>query len=137
MREFNLLIISPDKICINKKVIQATFYTNNGCTTILPNHAKIVGYLSPGVITIKYLSGEKQKLLQNYGLFYFENNKLSITSDYVNFLNDSHNLETLNHIQEVINIQTNNESCSNDIVTILNSLTKKVIKCIKNNNDIK
>ena len=135
-KEFDLLLTTPNKICINKKVIQATFYTNNGYTTILSNHAKIIGYLSPGIITIKYLSGEKQEFIQNYGLFNFENNKLCILSDYIDFLNNSNNLTELNNIQKIINTHIDDELCTNKLKTILNSSTKEIIKCLKNKNNV-
>jgi F0F1-type ATP synthase epsilon subunit len=114
--------------------MQVTFCTSNGYTTILPNHAKIIGCLSPGIVIVKYPTGEKQELLQNYGLFYFENNKLSIISDYANFLNNTNNLTELNIIQKIIDTQSNKESYPKEIRSILDTITQKIIKSIKNKN---
>lgn len=133
-KTFNLLLTSPNKICINKEVMQVTFCTSIGYTTILTNHAKIIGCLSPGIVIVKYPTGERQELLQNYGLFYFENNKLSIISDYANFLNNTNNLTELNIIQKIIDTQSNKESYPKEIRFILNTITQKIIKSIKNKN---
>ncbi len=133
-KTFNLLLTSPNKVCINKEVMQVTFCTDNGYITILPNHAKIIGCLSPGIVIVKYPTGEKQELLQNYGSFYFENNNLSIISDYANFLNNPNNLAELNIIQKIIDTQSNKESYPKEIRSILNTITQKIIKSIKNKN---
>lgn len=82
MASFKLRISIPNKVCVQQNVTQATFFTALGQATFLPNHAPIIGAVTPGYIQYKIDNGSIHTGLLNHGVYTFKNNELIILSDF-------------------------------------------------------
>ena len=52
-------ITTPEKVVLEKEILQVSIPTDNGEITILPNHIPLVGIIKPGTISIKTSEGEE------------------------------------------------------------------------------
>jgi F-type H+-transporting ATPase subunit epsilon len=52
-------ITTPEKVVLEKEILQVSIPTDNGEITILPNHIPLVGIIKPGTISIKTPEGEE------------------------------------------------------------------------------
>ena len=77
---FNLEIISPEKIIFSGKVKMATLPSYEGDMSILKNHISIITFLRPGVIKVQIDEGNiKEFFVQDGSIEYF-NDALVILS---------------------------------------------------------
>ena len=58
-QDFNLEIISPEKILLSEKVKSVTIPSFEGEMTILSEHIPLITFLRPGFVTV---SGSKEKM---------------------------------------------------------------------------
>lgn len=82
LNTFHLTVSTPDKIAVDKDVVQVTIPTALGQTGILSKHADIVGVVEPGKLHIIYPDNKEDYCILNHGVFSFKNNKLVILSDF-------------------------------------------------------
>ncbi|PWB38484.1 MAG: ATP synthase F1 subunit epsilon [Parcubacteria group bacterium] len=82
MAQFNLKIVTPDKVLFSEPVAQVSVSTALGQITILPNHLPLVSQLKPGEIIIKH-EGHQESLMAISGGF------IEILPDQVIILADS------------------------------------------------
>lgn len=130
-KEFRLQISTPHKVMLDKQVVGVTMPTANGYIGILPEHAKIVGAITPGYMYITSASGEKQTALINYGMFTFKENKLVILSDFFEF-DKGINENALAAISQRIEQESKKVQLSERAVHALNSYMKLVSAKAKN-----
>lgn len=124
--EFNVKISIPNRICLDKDAVCVTMPTAIGYVGILHNHIPIVGAIAPGFIHIKYASGQEQIGLLNYGLYYFQNNKLVILSDFFEFSCHGVNVDAITAISQRIEEAAKEVHLSNRAINSLNSYMKLV-----------
>mgnify|MGYP003326274548 FL=1 len=79
-KNFNLEIISPEKILFSDKVSSVTIPSFEGEMTILPDHISIITFLRPGVINI---NENKKKYFAEEGTVEFAKNNLTILSSTI------------------------------------------------------
>ena len=79
-KNFNLEIISPEKIILSEKVNSVTIPSFEGEMTILPDHISIITFLRPGVINI---NENKKKYFVEEGPGEFAKNNLTILSSTI------------------------------------------------------
>ena len=80
-KNFNLEIISPEKVLISEKVNSVTIPSFEGEMTILPEHIPLITFLRPGLATVK---GEKEiKYFVEEGTVEFSKNNLTILSSTI------------------------------------------------------
>ena len=79
-KNFNLEIISPEKIILSEKVCSLTMPSFEGEMTILPDHISIITFLRPGVINI---NENKKKYFVEEGTVEFAKNNLTILSSTI------------------------------------------------------
>ena len=79
-KNFNLDIISPEKIILSTKVNSVTIPSFEGEMTILPDHISIITFLRPGVINI---NENKKKYFAEEGTVEFAKNNLTILSSTI------------------------------------------------------
>ena len=93
-QDFNLEIISPEKILLKDKVKSVTIPSFEGEMTILPDHIPLITFLRPGLIEID----NKNKIFIEDGTVEFYKNNLLVLST------SATNLESLdkNEIKEKI-----------------------------------
>ena len=101
--EFELIIATPTKVAVKKQAKLANFPTIKGMIGILPNHANIVGSLAPGFAKFKYSDGSSLHALINQGLYYFQDNKLVIMTDFFEPSCKGVDENSIAQIQEIIN----------------------------------
>ena len=80
-QDFNLEIISPEKILLSEKVKSVTIPSFEGEMTILSDHIPLITFLRPGFVTV---SGSKEiKYFLEEGTVEFSNNTLIILSSTI------------------------------------------------------
>ncbi len=80
-QDFNLEIISPEKILLKDKVKSVTIPSFEGEMTILPDHIPLITFLRPGITRV---SGSKEsKYFIEEGTVEFSNNTLIILSSTI------------------------------------------------------
>ena len=80
-QDFNLEIISPEKILLSEKVKSVTIPSFEGGMTILSEHIPLITFLRPGFVTV---SGSKEiKYFLEEGTVEFSNNTLIILSSTI------------------------------------------------------
>ena len=80
-QNFNLEIISPEKILLSEKVKSVTIPSFEGEMTILSEHIPLITFLRPGFVTV---SGSKEiKYFLEEGTVEFSNNTLIILSSTI------------------------------------------------------
>tara|TARA_B100001996_G_scaffold81148_1_gene59882 strand:+ start:196 stop:585 length:390 start_codon:yes stop_codon:yes gene_type:complete len=80
-QNFNLEIISPEKILLSEKVESVTIPSFEGEMTILPDHIPLITFLRPGITIV---SGSKEtKYFLEEGTVEFSNNTLIILSSTI------------------------------------------------------
>ena len=77
-QNFNLVIISPEKILLTEKVSSVTIPSFEGEMTILSDHIPLITFLRPGIAKV-YGAKEKKYFLEE-GTVEFSNNTLIILS---------------------------------------------------------
>ena len=79
LENFNLEIISPDKIVFNSEVKQVAIPAYEGMMTILKDHISLITFLRPGFIEVE-INDKTSKFYVEDGTVEFFNNKLLILS---------------------------------------------------------
>ena len=80
-KNFNLEIISPEKIILSEKVNSVTMPSFEGEMTILPDHIPLITFLRPGIVRIE---GSKEgEYFVEEGTVEFSNNTLIILSSTI------------------------------------------------------
>ena len=80
-KNFNLEIISPEKIILSEKVNSVTIPSFEGEMTILPDHIPLITFLRPGILRIE--SSKESKYFVEEGTVEFSNNTLIILSSTI------------------------------------------------------
>ncbi len=80
--DFNLDVISPEKVIISKQVSEVTIPAYEGDMTILAEHINLVTFLRPGIMTITSNSNEKKYFIEE-GTVEFNSNKLLILTSSI------------------------------------------------------
>ena len=80
-KNFNLEIISPEKIILSEKVNSVTMPSFEGEMTILPDHIPLITFLSPGIVRIE--GSKESKYFVEEGTVEFSNNTLIILSSTI------------------------------------------------------
>jgi F-type H+-transporting ATPase subunit epsilon len=88
---FNLIILTPEKKIYEDDVMSASIDTNDGRILILPHHMKIVSSLKISNITITDKELKKHILCVGRGILRFENNTLTLLTDFCEFNNSQKN----------------------------------------------
>ena len=80
-KNFNLEIISPEKIILSEKVNSVTIPSFEGEMTILPDHIPLITFLRPGILRIE---GSKEgEYFVEEGTVEFSNNTLILLSSTI------------------------------------------------------
>ena len=77
---FNLEIISPEKIIFSGKVKMATLPSYEGDMSILKNHISIITFLRPGIIKVQKNDGNFKEFFVQDGTVEFFNDGLVVLS---------------------------------------------------------
>jgi len=85
---FNLEIISPEKITFSGAVPMVTLPSYEGNMTILKNHISIITFLRPGIIKVKKSDGNFEDFFVEDGTIEFSDNKLVVLSASVANIKD-------------------------------------------------
>ena len=85
---FNLEIISPEKIIFSGKVRMATLPSYEGDMSILKKHISIITFLRPGIIKIKKSEGIFEEFFVEDGTVEYFNDTLIILSSSIISLKD-------------------------------------------------
>ena len=80
-KNFNLEIISPEKIILSEKVNSVTIPSFEGEMTILLDHIPLITFLRPGIIRIK--GSKESEYFVEEGTVEFSNNTLIILSSTI------------------------------------------------------
>ena len=80
-KNFNLEIISPEKILFSDKVSSVTIPSFEGEMTILADHIPLITFLRPGVAIVN--GGKQNKYFVEEGTVEFSNNNLTILSSTI------------------------------------------------------
>ena len=83
-QDFNLEIISPEKVLLSEKVKSVTIPSFEGEMTILSDHIPLITFLRPGIVTI--FSSKETKYFLEEGTVEFSNNTLIILSSTITSL---------------------------------------------------
>lgn len=75
---FNLRILTPDKIVIDKPVKNVIVRTIEGDIGILKNHINYISAIKNGPVTIFHLDGKKESLMLNDGFVSVIDGKVDI-----------------------------------------------------------
>ena len=78
---FNLEIISPEKIILSEKVNSVTIPSFEGEMTILPDHIPLITFLRPGILRIE--GSKESEYFVEEGTVEFSNNTLIILSSTI------------------------------------------------------
>ena len=84
-KNFNLEIISPEKIILSEKVNSVTMPSFEGEMTILPDHIPLITFLRPGIVRIE--GSKESEYFVEEGTVEFSNNTLIILSSTIILLN--------------------------------------------------
>ena len=80
--DFNLDVISSEKVIISNQVSEVTIPAYEGDMTILAEHINLVTFLRPGIMTITSNSNEKKYFIEE-GTVEFNSNKLLILTSSI------------------------------------------------------
>ena len=80
-KNFNLDIISPEKIILSTKVNSVTIPSFEGEMTILVDHIPLITFLRPGIVRIE--ASKESKYFVEEGTVEFSNNTLIILSSTI------------------------------------------------------
>ena len=80
-KNFNLEIISPEKIILSEKVNSVTMPSFEGEMTILPDHIPLITFLRPGILRIE--GSKESEYFVEEGTVEFSNNTLIILSSTI------------------------------------------------------
>ena len=80
-KNFNLEIISPEKIILSEKVNSVTMPSFEGEMTILPDHIPLITFLRPGIVRIE--GSKESEYFVEEGTVEFSNNNLVILSSTI------------------------------------------------------
>ena len=80
-KNFNLEIISPEKIILSEKVNSVTIPSFEGEMTILVDHIPLITFLRPGIVRIE--ASKESKYFVEEGTIEFSNNTLIILSSTI------------------------------------------------------
>ena len=80
-KNFNLEIISPEKIILSEKVNSVTMPSFEGEMTILPDHIPLITFLRPGFVRIE--GSKESEYFVEEGTVEFSNNTLIILSSTI------------------------------------------------------
>ena len=80
-KNFNLEIISPEKILFSDKVSSVTIPSFEGEMTILPDHIPLITFLRPGIVRIE--GSKESEYFVEEGTVEFSNNTLIILSSTI------------------------------------------------------
>lgn len=80
-KNFNLEIISPEKIILSEKVNSVTIPSFEGEMTILLDHIPLITFLRPGILRIE--SSKESEYFVEEGTVEFSNNTLIILSSTI------------------------------------------------------
>ena len=80
-KNFNLEIISPEKIILSEKVNSVTMPSFEGEMTILPDHIPLITFLRPGIVRIE--GSKESEYFVEEGTVEFSNNTLIILSSTI------------------------------------------------------
>ena len=80
-KNFNLEIISPEKIILSEKVNSVTIPSFEGEMTILPDHIPLITFLRPGIVRIE--GSKESEYFVDEGTVEFSNNTLIILSSTI------------------------------------------------------
>ena len=80
-KNFNLEIISPEKIILSEKVNSVTIPSFEGEMTILVDHIPLITFLRPGIVRIE--ASKESKYFVEEGTVEFSNNTLIILSSTI------------------------------------------------------
>ena len=80
-KNFNLEIISPEKIILSEKVNSVTMPSFEGEVTILPDHIPLITFLRPGILRIE--GSKESEYFVEEGTVEFSNNTLIILSSTI------------------------------------------------------
>ena len=78
---FNLEIISPEKIILSEKVNSVTIPSFEGEMTILPDHIPLITFLRPGILRIE--GSKESEYFVEEGTVEFSNNTLIVLSSTI------------------------------------------------------
>ena len=80
-KNFNLEIISPEKIILSEKINSVTMPSFEGEMTILPDHIPLITFLRPGIVRIE--GSKESEYFVEEGTVEFSNNTLIILSSTI------------------------------------------------------
>jgi len=80
-KNFNLEIISPEKIILSEKVNSVKIPSFEGEMTILPDHIPLITFLRPGILRIE--GSKESEYFVEEGTVEFSNNTLIILSSTI------------------------------------------------------
>ena len=80
-KNFNLEIISPEKIILSEKVNSVTMPSFEGEMTILPDHIPLITFLRPGILKIE--GSKESEYFVEEGTVEFSNNTLILLSSTI------------------------------------------------------
>ena len=124
-KNFNLEIISPEKVLISEKVNSVTIPSFEGEMTILPEHIPLITFLRPGLATVK---GEKEiKYFVEEGTVEFSNNTLIILSSTIKLLENIKNVN-LSKMIDVAKNQLNKDDISDKQKYIISHKIDTLVK---------
>ena len=80
-KNFNLEIISPEKIILSEKINSVTIPSFEGEMTILPDHIPLITFLRPGIVRIE--GSKESEYFVEEGTVEFSNNTLIVLSSTI------------------------------------------------------
>tara|TARA_B100000959_G_scaffold255482_1_gene287888 strand:- start:534 stop:923 length:390 start_codon:yes stop_codon:yes gene_type:complete len=105
-QNFNLEIISPEKILLTEKASSVTIPSFEGEMTVLSDHIPLITFLRPGIV--KVYGAKETKYFLEEGTVEFSNNTLIILSSTIILL-DSLTNESISKIIEESKNQLNKD----------------------------
>ena len=115
-QDFNLEIISPEKVLLSEKVKSVTIPSFEGEMTILSDHIPLITFLRPGIVTV--FSSKETKYFLEEGTVEFSNNTLIILSSTITSL-DSLTKEKISKMLEESKNELNQDNLSDKARYIL------------------
>lgn len=87
MSQFNLKIVTPEKLLVDEIVTQVNAPTELGQIGILPNHANMMAKLEPGELIIRK-NGKEENLAVGAGFLQVSGNTLTVMTDLATYATD-------------------------------------------------
>jgi len=115
-QDFNLEIISPEKVLLSEKAKSVTIPSFEGEMTILSDHIPLITFLRPGIVTV--FSSKETKYFLEEGTVEFSNNTLIILSSTITSL-DSLTKEKISKMLEESKNELNQDNLSDKARYIL------------------